>query len=130
MDIHISMVNDFVQSARMQNGYGCFQGIETASNLAQKLSKNAARGFERYKIAPPLFFQCLHEIGVLNPTLIPKCGVSMDVTKKILKAAGVWERLPKNLYSDFKLYLQSGCQQHLWRRGEEMVKLFNLKKIG
>jgi hypothetical protein len=129
MDIHMSMVNDFVQSARMQNGYGCFHGIETASHLAQKLSKNAARGFERHKIAPQLFFQCLHEIGVLNPALTPKCGVSMDVTKKILKAAGVRERLPKNLYSDYKLYLQSGCQQHLWRRGEEMAKLYKIKRI-
>jgi hypothetical protein len=56
VSIHAKMVHDFICSADTQFGYGCFRGIAEASQLAQSLSKNAMRGFERYQIVPPLFF--------------------------------------------------------------------------
>lgn len=39
-------------------------------------------------------------------------------------------RLTRQERRDLKLHIQSGSQEHLWRRGEEMAKLYNIRKIN
>jgi hypothetical protein len=125
-----NMVNDFIRSAATKSGAGCFEGIETAVRLAQNLGTNSRQKFYRYDLVPIQFFQCLQEIGVLDGSQIPNHGITVGAAKMLLVAAGLRERLPKNLFLDFKLYLQSGSQEHLWRRGEEMARLYCIKRLS
>ena len=93
------------------------------SELARQLGKNTVRAFRRYGIVPPLFFQCLQKIGLIDPALdVPTQGVNLQQAEIILKAAGFREILPKELFNYFKLYLQSGGQQHIWHEIIDQVR--------
>ena len=125
MSFYISMVNDFMQSAYTQSGYGLFHGIDAVSEMAQNLGKNAIRGFERYQTVPPLFFQCLQKIGLIDLTAdVPTQGVNLQHVETILKAAGLWKRkrLSHEDYFECGLHIQSGTQAHIWHRIMNQVR--------
>jgi hypothetical protein len=123
VSIHAKMVHDFICSADTQFGYGCFRGIAEASQLAQSLSKNAMRGFERYQIVPPLFFQCLRQIRLIDSEIeMPSQGVNLHHAEKILKAAGLRNRQFWNDFFKDGLHLKSCSQQYLWKKLEIMKR--------
>jgi hypothetical protein len=124
------MASDFISSADTKAGYGCFQGIDMASKLARRLSKNAIRSFQRYQRVPPLFFLCLQEIGLMDSAIeIPNLGVNLHQAEIILKAAGLWEGLSKDDHVTCGLRKQSGSQQHLWHRIIDQIRYLKHVKM-
>ncbi len=116
MCIYRDTVDDFIDSATTEFGCGCFEGVEIAVKFAQSLSRNARQKCRRYGIVPRQFFQCLQAMGILDATQVPACGVNMKAAKAILEEAGLRERLSYEDFFESGLYIQSGTQQHLWRR--------------
>ena len=92
--IYEMMAGDFICSAKTRSGYGCFQGIETASDLAKCMSRHSIRTFKRRQRISPLFFQCLKQLGLISPNFnIPKDSIPVRMLERILTKAGFQERL-------------------------------------
>jgi hypothetical protein len=71
-------------------------------NALRNLSKSAQRKLKRHKIIPA--------------SLRAAVSVKVGLTRKEIFVLG--------------LQVQSGTQDHLWSRGEEMAKLYHLKRIN
>ena len=122
MCICIDIINDFINSASSQSGYGCFEGVEIAAKFARSLSVNARQKFRRYRTVPIQFFLCLQGIGVLDGDQIPEHAVAIDTAKAIMEAAGLRERLKLSEYFDLGLQIQSGSQEQVWKKLEIMKR--------
>ena len=57
-----------------------------------------------------------------STTQIPTQGVNLNEAVKILKQAGLWERLSRDDFFDLGLQIQSCSQQHLWEKLEIMKR--------
>jgi len=79
-------INDFVESARTENGYGKFYRNINAIVLANSLSDMQIKKYKRYGIVPAAFFMWLRESGIVKSTMeIPYGGASKQEFLKIFK---------------------------------------------
>jgi len=79
-------LDDFIQSARTDDGYGTFYRNIHATVLAKSLSRMQIKKYKKHGIVPVAFFIFLKEAGIIRPTIIlPKGGTSKEEFEKIYK---------------------------------------------
>jgi len=79
-------LNDFVDSAQTENGYGKFYRNIHAIVLANSMSKMQIKKYRKHKIVPAAFFIWLRESGNVKSTMeIPNGGAPKQEFIKIFK---------------------------------------------
>ena len=123
-------VSDFVKSSETVNGYGRFEGRETALRLALDMSKNQKRQFHRYGIVPAALFRYLKEVrAIKRETHIPKEKRTIDGLLDLLWDGGYRDGKSRSeaeclrfeiLKERYPMLRKSfGGAGGIWRRGEE-----------
>jgi hypothetical protein len=79
-------LNDFIQSAQTETGYGKFYKNVHAIELAKGMSKTQIKKYKKHKIVPAAFFIWLREAGIVKASIeIPYGGATKTEFLKIFK---------------------------------------------
>jgi hypothetical protein len=79
-------LDNFMKSARTENGYGIFYGIMHAIELAKSMSDMQIKKYKKHGIVPAAFFIWLCKAGIVNESMgIPYGGASKQEFLKIFK---------------------------------------------